>query len=50
MEYGRIVRDAWQITWRHPFLWVLGLFAGGAASTSFNFRGSGNSSAAGEQS
>jgi hypothetical protein len=34
MEYGRLIREAWQITWRHPFLWVLGLFAGGTAGVS----------------
>jgi hypothetical protein len=46
MEYGRIVREAWQITWRHPFLWILGLFAGGAASSSLNFQGGGQTGAA----
>lgn len=44
MQYGQIIRDAWRITWRHPFLWVFGLFAGGAAGSSLNFRGGGNSS------
>jgi hypothetical protein len=34
MKYGQLIRDAWQITWRHPFLWVLGLFAGGTAGAS----------------
>lgn len=47
MEYGRIIRDAWRITWRHPFLWVLGLFAGGAAGTGYNFGGSGGRDDAG---
>ena len=28
MDYGAIIRRAWQITWRHKALWVLGLFAG----------------------
>ena len=30
MEYGKLIRDAWTITWRYRFLWVLGLLAGGA--------------------
>src|SRR4051794_39627623 len=34
MDYERLIREAWQITWRHPYLWVLGLFAGGAAVAS----------------
>jgi hypothetical protein len=29
MEYGELIRQAWRTTWRHRFLWVLGLFAGG---------------------
>jgi hypothetical protein len=32
MDYGRVVRDAWDITWRYRSLWILGLFAGGAAA------------------
>ena len=39
MKYGQLMRDALQITWRHPFLWVLGLFAGGAAGMSHGDRG-----------
>lgn len=27
MEYGSLIRRAWMLTWRHRFLWVLGLFA-----------------------
>lgn len=27
MDYGRLIRRSWQLTWRHRFLWVLGLFA-----------------------
>lgn len=42
MDYGRLIRDAWRITWRHPFLWVLGLFAGGTAGVSFSGGGRGN--------
>ena len=30
MEYGALIRDAWSTTWRNRFLWILGLFAGGA--------------------
>ncbi|MCC6178301.1 MAG: hypothetical protein IT305_23605 [Chloroflexi bacterium] len=41
MDYGKLVRDAWQITWRHPFLWILGLFAGGTAGLSLSGGGSG---------
>lgn len=29
MNYGSVIRGAWQVTWRHRFLWVLGLFATG---------------------
>jgi hypothetical protein len=29
MEYGTLIRDAWAITWRYRFLWILGLLAGG---------------------
>lgn len=28
MEYGAIIKRAWQITWRHKALWILGVFAG----------------------
>ncbi|MGH2356289.1 MAG: DUF7544 domain-containing protein [Chloroflexota bacterium] len=31
MDYGALIREAWTTTWRHRFLWILGLFAGGAA-------------------
>lgn len=41
MNYGQLIRDAWQITWRHPFLWILGLFAGGSAGASFGGGGRG---------
>ena len=34
MDYGKLIRDAWAATWRYRFLWVLGLFAGGAAGAS----------------
>jgi hypothetical protein len=29
MDYTRLVGEAWRLTWRHRFLWILGLFAGG---------------------
>jgi hypothetical protein len=32
VEYGTLVRDAWRLTWRHRFLWLIGLFAGGLGS------------------
>lgn len=32
MDYGGLIRQAWETTWRYRFLWVLGLFAGGSAS------------------
>jgi hypothetical protein len=31
MEYGTLVREAWSITWRYRFLWLLGLLAGGGS-------------------
>ena len=30
MEYGALIREAWAITRRYRFLWIFGLFAGGA--------------------
>ena len=30
MDYGALIREAWVITRRYRFLWVFGLFAGGA--------------------
>jgi hypothetical protein len=33
-DYGKLIRDAWAATWRYRFLWILGLFAGGAAGAS----------------
>ncbi len=35
MNYGTLVKDAWDTTWHHRFLWVLGLFAGSSAGISF---------------
>ena len=39
MDYSRLISDAWRITWRHKYLWVLGLFAagGGGCSGTANF-------------
>jgi hypothetical protein len=34
MDYGSLIRRSWSLTWRHRFLWVLGLFATGGASGS----------------
>jgi len=31
MNYSQLIRDAWAATWRYRYLWILGLFAGGAA-------------------
>jgi hypothetical protein len=33
MNYPSLVRDAWAITWRTRFLWILGLFAGVTGSS-----------------
>ncbi len=30
MDYGSLIRDSWNLTWRYRFLWLLGLLAGGA--------------------
>jgi hypothetical protein len=27
MDYGELLRGAWRVTWRHKYLWLLGLFA-----------------------
>ena len=45
LEYGALIRDAWQTTWRHRFLWILGLFAGGAVGVSFGGGAGGNGGA-----
>jgi len=42
MDYGSLIGDAWRMTWRHRFLWVLGLFAGGASGLSFGNGGGGD--------
>ena len=38
MDYGRLIQEAWALTWRYRFLWVLGCFAGGAVGASFGNR------------
>src|SRR5450631_3721348 len=44
MDYGELLKTAWGITWRHKYLWVLGLFAlgggGGPLSCSSNLNSS----------
>ncbi|PWH16788.1 MAG: hypothetical protein DDG59_08860 [Anaerolineae bacterium] len=43
MEYGQILRRAWQITWKYKFLWVFGIAIalcrgqGGGNGANFNF-------------
>jgi hypothetical protein len=38
MDYSRLLGDALSLTWRHRFLWLLGLFGGtGTCSPSFNY-------------
>ena len=39
MDYSRLISDAWRVTWRHKYLWILGLFAtqGGGCSGAANF-------------
>jgi hypothetical protein len=41
MQYSRLVRDAWNLTWRHRFLWVFALFGGaqGGGGCGFNYQG-----------
>lgn len=38
MDYGKIIRDSFALSWRHKTLWILGIFAGmgGGFNTSFN--------------
>jgi hypothetical protein len=39
MNYSQLIRDAWTATWRYRFLWILGLFAGGAAGAGSSGQG-----------
>jgi hypothetical protein len=44
VDYGRIFQDAWTLTWRNRFLWLFGLFAGGAGGgLNFNLPSGGGS-------
>jgi hypothetical protein len=48
MEYGTLIRQAWSITWRYRFLWLLGVLAGGAVGLpSLNGSSSGRGGSAG---
>ena len=42
MDYGSLIRQAWTITWRYRFLWLLGVLAGGAIGLP-TFNGGGGS-------
>jgi hypothetical protein len=33
MDYGALIQQAWRLTWRYRFLWVLGLFVPGATGS-----------------
>ena len=37
MDYFGILKRAWNVTWNHKILWLLGLFAGAGASAGGNF-------------
>ncbi|MHB9052968.1 MAG: DUF7544 domain-containing protein [Thermoleophilia bacterium] len=44
IDFGKLMGDAWRLTWRHKFLWFFGLFAGGGTalggwSGNFNYGG-----------
>lgn len=32
MDYGRVLKRAWNVTWRYRILWLFGLFVGGMSS------------------
>jgi hypothetical protein len=42
MDYGKVLKRAWEITWRYKILWILGLLAslgqGGGGGGSSNYR------------
>ncbi len=44
MDYGRLISDAWRLTWRHKYLWILGLFAAETGGCGGSFGGSPGSS------
>ena len=37
MNYGELIKDAFWITLRHPYLWFFGFFAGVVGTSNFNF-------------
>ncbi|MGB9640106.1 MAG: DUF7544 domain-containing protein [Anaerolineales bacterium] len=42
MDFGKLIRRAWEITWRYKFLWIFGIAiafcrAGGGSGSNFNF-------------
>jgi hypothetical protein len=39
LDLGRIISRAFEISWRHKWLWLLGLFVGGGGGTLGGFRG-----------
>jgi hypothetical protein len=42
VDYGALIREAWQTTWRHPYVWILGRFAGGAVGVASGGGAGGN--------
>ena len=38
MDYGDILKRAWNVTWRYKILWLFGFFAGGAGYSSSSSR------------
>ncbi len=50
MDYGSLIRQAWQYTWRFKFLWVLGLFAPSTVGSCSSSPGGGGSVSAGDSS
>lgn len=48
MDYGKLVRRAWDITKKNPWLWVLGFFAASTGGGSFSMPSSGGSGNPGE--
>lgn len=47
MDYGAVIREAWSITRRYRFLWLLGLLAGGAVGVPSIGGGNGGGGSAG---
>src|SRR5665647_3178857 len=44
INYGSLIKEAWQITWQNKYLWWFGLLVSlsGGGSFNFNFPSSGN--------